>query len=79
MFKGNLQLAAATKAIWHRLLEIDNNIIGLFVCVLAAYDWMIFYDGIDRVTLYYSQGIYSIPSLRASVFCRPPFTSLSLA
>ena len=53
----------AKKSIWNHLLELDNNIIGLFICAFAAYDWMAFYDGFDQLTLYYSQRLYALPSL----------------
>jgi protein-S-isoprenylcysteine O-methyltransferase Ste14 len=50
-------------AIWNQILELDNHIIGLCICIFAAIDWLSFYDGTNRVSLYYSQGIYGLPSL----------------
>jgi hypothetical protein len=50
-------------ALWRRLLEVDNNIIGLFICVFAIFDWLALYDGFDRTILFYSQGLYGLPSL----------------
>jgi protein-S-isoprenylcysteine O-methyltransferase Ste14 len=51
------------KAIWNRSLDLDNNIIGFFVCGIAAYTWLGFYEGIDRATLLYAQGSYGLPAL----------------
>ena len=45
-------------AIWNRVLELDSVIIGIFICVMAAYEWFAFYDGIGRIMPYYSQGFY---------------------
>jgi protein-S-isoprenylcysteine O-methyltransferase Ste14 len=50
-------------AVWDQILELDNCIIGLCICVFAVIDWMSFYDGANRATLYYSQGLYGLPSL----------------
>lgn len=50
-------------AVWDQILELDNYIIGLCICVFAVIDWMSFYDGANRATLYYSQGLYGLPSL----------------
>jgi protein-S-isoprenylcysteine O-methyltransferase Ste14 len=51
------------KAIWRRLLSLDNNIFGIFICATAAYDWRILYQGLDGVTLLYSNGVYALPTL----------------
>jgi hypothetical protein len=63
MFETLSWFTNATKIKWHRLLELDNNIIGIFICLFAIRDWVALYDGFDRATLYYSQGLYSLPSL----------------
>jgi protein-S-isoprenylcysteine O-methyltransferase Ste14 len=52
-----------TVAAWSHVLELDNNLLGLIVCALAVYDWIVFYDKLDRTALYYSQHIYTLPSL----------------
>jgi hypothetical protein len=37
------------KAICNRLLQLDNNIIGLLICAIAAYNWLGFYNGVVQL------------------------------
>jgi protein-S-isoprenylcysteine O-methyltransferase Ste14 len=60
------QLARAEsgpRSLFGRLLELDNGIIGLFICATAAYDWFIFYQELGRAAPYYRFGIYALASL----------------
>jgi protein-S-isoprenylcysteine O-methyltransferase Ste14 len=52
-------------AIRDGVLERDNFIIGVLICAFATYDWLTLYDGMNGVSLYFSQGIYSLSSLTA--------------
>jgi protein-S-isoprenylcysteine O-methyltransferase Ste14 len=63
MSKPTFVYVVPATTIWRRLLLLDNNIFGLFVCATAVYDWWILYQGWDRVVLLYSHGIYALPSL----------------
>jgi len=51
------------RSLFGRLLELDNRIIGLFICATAAYDWFIFYQELGRAGLYYRFGVYALASL----------------
>jgi protein-S-isoprenylcysteine O-methyltransferase Ste14 len=50
-------------AFWRNVLQNDNHLIGLLICVFASYSWLAFYDGIGAAKLYFPQGIYTLPSL----------------
>jgi hypothetical protein len=52
-----------TKSFWKWVLESDNILIGAGLCFFALYDWISFYDQIDRTSLYFAQGIVGLPSL----------------
>lgn len=56
-------------AICNRLLVLDNNIIGIFVCGIAAYNWLVFYDAIQHATPLYSQGFYGLLLLSMTSTC----------
>jgi protein-S-isoprenylcysteine O-methyltransferase Ste14 len=54
------------KAICNRLLELDNNIIGLLICAIAIYNWLAFYDGVRQLIPLYSRGFYGLVVLSAA-------------
>ena len=58
-----------SKTICRRVLELDNNIIGLFVCGIAAYSWLTFYDAIHDAIPLYSQGYYGLLLLTMTSTC----------
>jgi protein-S-isoprenylcysteine O-methyltransferase Ste14 len=65
-------------AIWNLILDLDNHIIGLCICIFAVIDWMAFYDGANRVSVYYSQGLYGLPSLNLfSIFTSAIYLTLA--
>ncbi|HYQ08912.1 MAG TPA: isoprenylcysteine carboxylmethyltransferase family protein [Xanthobacteraceae bacterium] len=65
MENQTLSVESRIKLIWNSVLEADNHIVGLFICVFAVIDWTAVYDGIEPLKIYFSQGIYTVPSLSA--------------
>jgi protein-S-isoprenylcysteine O-methyltransferase Ste14 len=47
-------------AICNRVLQLDNNIIGLLICGIAAYNWLAFHNETDHLLALYSQGLYGL-------------------
>lgn len=54
------------KALCNRLLQFDNNVIGLLICAIAAYSWIGFYDGVHHLIPLYTQGFYGLLILSAA-------------
>ncbi len=48
---------------WRYLLQVDNHVLGLVICVFAIFDWLTVYDGFEVFQAYFSQGLYTLPSL----------------
>lgn len=57
------KFAKGANAILSRLSEMENNIFGVLICASGAYDWLVLYKGLNRVGLYYSNGVYVLSSL----------------
>jgi protein-S-isoprenylcysteine O-methyltransferase Ste14 len=57
------RLGTSARALWDGILQVDNHLIGLVICVFAVLDWLAVYDGIEPLQIYVSQGIYTVPSL----------------
>jgi hypothetical protein len=55
-----LNFGKHANTICNRLLALDNNIIGFFVCGIAAYNWLAIYSAIRHATPLYSQGFYGL-------------------
>jgi protein-S-isoprenylcysteine O-methyltransferase Ste14 len=64
---SNFETRANT--ICNRLLAMDNNIIGILVCGIAAYNWLTFYNAIQHATPLYSQGFYGLVLLIMTSTC----------
>ena len=47
----------------NRFLELDNNIIGLLIGVLATFDWIILFSDIHQIRFYFSLGVYGLKLL----------------
>ena len=65
MENQTLSVESRIKLVWNSVLEADNPIVGLFICVFAVIDWTAVYDGIEPLKIYFSQDIYTVPSLSA--------------
>ena len=63
-----------TRRVWDNFLRADNHIIGFVICVFAIFDWLAVYDGMDSLALYFSQGVYTLPSLSVLNSLFRPFT-----
>ena len=60
---AQVSLVRNGSTVQNRLLELDNNIIGLFVGTLAALDWINFFGEVTHIRLYFSLGILSVKPL----------------
>jgi hypothetical protein len=61
----SIQVSLGTRGetLLNRWLQLDNNIIGLFILALAAFDWIAFYNEINHIGLYFSLGVYKVKFL----------------
>jgi protein-S-isoprenylcysteine O-methyltransferase Ste14 len=71
-------LSNSANAPWSRLLEWDNNILGIAVCALAVFEWAGLFNGIERARLFSSQGFYALSSLTVlSIFFSAVYMSVA--